>query len=385
LESRQRSLEDLVNPLGDIYAGRDVLVTGHTGFKGSWLSLWLHVLGARVHGLALPCDAEFDFASLLGADIFASQQMGDLREPGLLERVLDETRPEFVFHLAAQSLVGRSYRHPLDTFTTNALGTALLLEALRKTRCPSASILVTSDKCYRNDHSGQPFVESDPLGGSDVYSMSKASAELVAAAWHASFFTGSSELGPLATARAGNVIGGGDYGENRLVPDIVRAHLADRPLILRRPAATRPWQHVLECLAGYLVLGRHLVTCPRSEVLLSYNFGPAPGAERSVMDLMEAWNAAWPGSVSMSVSACPPFAEAARLGLDHGKATRELGWEPVWAFEETVERTAQWYRLRHESHADRATLLRFSLDEITSYTVSARQEVPQASHPVMPF
>jgi CDP-glucose 4,6-dehydratase len=376
-------VEDLVNALTDSYEGKRVLVTGHTGFKGAWLSLWLHSLGARVHGFALPSPGEPDLVSLLGAETFERQWLRDLREPGALQEAVTESEPDLVFHLAAQPLVGRSYRNPLDTFTTNAVGTALLLEALRAARSPACAVLVTSDKCYRNDQSGRAFAEDDPLGGADVYSMSKAAAELVAAAWHASFFAGADELGPLATARAGNVIGGGDYGEDRIVPDAVRAYLAGIPLVLRRPSATRPWQHVLECLAGYLVLGQRLLEGPRPTALLTYNFGPEPDAERSVQDLVEAWDAAWPGSVRPETGPRPAYAEATRLGLDHGKAVRELGWRPVWSFGETVERTAAWYRLRHESGADPTTLLRFSREQIADYAATAaRHGLAWAASPV---
>lgn len=361
----------MVSPFGGVYAGKRVLVTGHTGFKGGWLALWLRALGAEVSGLALPPPNGANICSIIPADTFHHSWLRDLRDQKGLEAALKESRPDIVFHLAAQPIVGISYREPLDTFTTNALGTALLLEAARATACCAAVLVITSDKCYRNDNTGRPFVENDPLGGHDVYSMSKAAAELVVAAWHASFFSKSDILGPLATARAGNVIGGGDYAEDRILPDAVRAFECKQPLVLRRPQATRPWQHVLESLSGYLALGQRLLVRPDRTRLENFNFGPDPEAERTVQELVDAWLAAWPGSVALQVAPQPVYAEAARLSLDHGRAVRELGWKPVWDFQTTVTRTAEWYRLRHESKADDDAMLAFTREQIATYAQDA--------------
>ena len=363
----------MVNAFGNIYCGRRVLVTGHTGFKGGWLSLWLRSLGADVSGFSLPPAAGDNFFSVLPADCFGRSTLGDLRDVKAVNQAVAESQAEVIFHLAAQPIVGVSYREPIDTFTTNALGTALLLEAVRNAKSAAAVVVVTSDKCYRNDNTGRPFVESDPLGGHDVYSMSKAATEMVAAAWHSSFFSKDAGLGPVATGRAGNVIGGGDYGEDRIIPDAVRAFEKKQPLVLRRPQATRPWQHVLESVSGYLTLGQRLLTQPAREELQNFNFGPDFQAERSVQELMDALLAGWPGAIEVQVAPQPAYAEAARLSLDHSKATRELGWRPVWNFHETVARTAEWYRLRHEARRDDAAMLAFTLDQIAAYSSDANR------------
>lgn len=361
----------MVNPFSGVYAGKRVLVTGHTGFKGGWLSLWLGHLGAEVHGLALAPDKDFNFFSLLPSSLFKSSWIQDLNDEAKLSDAMASIQPEVIFHLAAQPIVGVSYQDPLGTFKTNALGTAVLLEGVRRAKCSAAVVTVTSDKCYRNENTGRPFREEDPLGGHDVYSMSKAAAELVAASWHASFFSKDENLGPMATARAGNVIGGGDYAEDRIIPDAVRAFIHRQPLVLRRPQATRPWQHVLESVAGYLALGQRLLLQRDKSGLLNFNFGPDFEAERSVQDLMTAWLAAWPESLSLHASPDPTYGEATRLSLDHSRAVRELGWKPVWNFTTTVAETAAWYRRRHESNADEASMLQFSLGQIQSYTQDA--------------
>lgn len=364
-------MENMVNAFGGIYAGRRVLVTGHTGFKGGWMSLWLHELGAQVFGLALPPAPGSNLFSLLPDSLFAESWLADIRDPAALKKAVQETRPDIIFHLAAQPIVGVSYRQPIETFTTNALGTALLLEAVREAECPAAVVVVTSDKCYRNDNTGRPFVEDDPLGGHDVYSMSKAATEMVVASWHASFYSKSPLLGPMATGRAGNVIGGGDYGEDRIVPDAVRAYEAGQSLVLRRPSATRPWQHVLEPVGGYLALGQKLLAGPRTESLQVYNFGPDFEAEKSVQELVDAWLHAWPDAFPVQVAAQPTYGEAARLSLDHSRAVRELGWKPVWDFQATVRKTAEWYRLRHHQKVDDTAMVDFTRQQIASFTNDA--------------
>ncbi len=361
----------MVSSFAHIYRGKRVLVTGHTGFKGGWLSLWLRALGAQVSGFSLPAVAGESLFSALPRDTFNKSTLADLRDAQAINQAVAESRAEVIFHLAAQPIVGLSYREPISTFTTNALGTALLLEAVRSAKSKAAVIVVTSDKCYRNDNSGRPFIESDPLGGHDVYSMSKAATEMVVAAWHASFFSKDETLGPIATGRAGNVIGGGDYGEDRIIPDAVRAYQKKQPLVLRRPQATRPWQHVLESVSGYLALGQRLLIQPDREQLLNFNFGPDFEAERSVQELLDTWLAGWPESCEVQVAPQSAYAEAARLSLDHSKAKRELGWQPVWNFHDTVTHTAQWYRLRHEAKQNDAAMLAFTHDQIATYTHDA--------------
>jgi CDP-glucose 4,6-dehydratase len=363
----------MVKSFGGVYAGKRVLVTGHTGFKGGWLALWLRALGAEVSGLALPPPAGATFFSLIPAATFRSSWLRDLRDANAVAEAVEGSQPHIIFHLAAQPIVGVSYRAPIDTFSTNALGTALLLEAVRSARSSAAVVVVTSDKCYRNDNAGRPFVEDDALGGHDVYSMSKAAAEMVVAAWHTSFFSKDASLGPLGTARAGNVIGGGDYGEDRIVPDAVRAFEWKQPLVLRRPSATRPWQHVLESVCGYLALGQQLLSEPEKSRLLNFNFGPDFEAERTVQELVDAWLASWPGAFELQVTPQPAYSEAARLSLDHSKAVKQLGWKPVWDFHETVERTAAWYRLRHETRADDSAMLAFTEQQVVSYSDAAKR------------
>lgn len=365
-------MEDVVNAFGSAYAGKRVLLTGHTGFKGGWLALWLRELGASVSGYSLAAEGALNLFQILPEGMFESSILGDIRDRESFSRAVRETRPDIVFHLAAQPIVGASYREPLGTFATNAMGTAHLLEALREARLPAAAVIVTSDKCYRNDDSGRAFVETDPLGGNDVYSMSKAATELVTASWHASFFSKDEGLGPLATGRAGNVIGGGDYAEDRIVPDAVRAHLAGDSLRLRNPAATRPWQHVLESVSGYLALGARLLQSPDRTKLLNFNFGPNHEAVRSVGDLVETWLVAWPGAFGYERTPAPPYGEAARLSLDPSKAREELGWIPVWDFQRTVAETAAWYRERHDSAKDADAMLGFTLGQIASYCRDAR-------------
>ena len=362
----------MVNAFAETYKGKRILLTGHTGFKGGWMSLWLKSLDAQVTGFSLPPPDGPNFFGTLPLDCFEKSVFGDLRDSAAVDQIVTECRADIVFHLAAQPLVGVSYREPVSTFMTNAIGTLHLLEALRKSSSPAAVVIVTSDKCYRNNDDGRPFRESDPLGGKDVYSMSKAVTELIANSWHTSFFSQASELGPIATGRAGNVIGGGDYAEDRIVPDAVRAYLNGQPISLRNPLATRPWQHVLESVSGYLALGKQLIEKPDNSTCLSLNFGPCAESERSVGDLLEALLSTWPGAFDVNTSAASPYSEAARLSLDPSKAKEHLGWQPVWDFSTTVAKTAEWYRLRHESSADSEALLALSLQQISDYTEDAR-------------
>jgi CDP-glucose 4,6-dehydratase len=286
-----------------------------------------------------------------------------LRDQAALESAITQASPDLIIHMAAQPLVRESYANPLETFSVSAWGTALLLETVRKSNCPSPVIVVTSDKCYLNQNLGLPFTETDPLGGHDVYSMSKAATELVTAAWHSSFFSREPGRGRLATVRAGNVIGGGDYAVDRILPDCVRAQLAGEPVTLRNPGATRPWQHVLECLSGYLSVGQHLLSNPDSSELLNLNFGPNPESERSVADVVATFFEEWPGQWSSRPDfQAPP--EAIRLTLDHSKASQLLGWHPVWDFKTATETTAAWYRQRHvESGIDSLSLTRQQIFE----------------------
>jgi CDP-glucose 4,6-dehydratase len=328
-----------MNLFADQYRGRRVLLTGHTGFKGSWLAYWLQQLGAEVTGVALDPGTTPSHWQGLGLDIADRRQ--DIRDADAVARLMAGAAPEIVFHLAAQPLVRRSYQEPLDTWSSNVMGTANVLEACRKTAGVRAVVVVTSDKCYQNQEWPWGYRESDRLGGHDPYSASKAASEIVAASYRSAFFQG--EDAPLlATARAGNVIGGGDWSEDRLVPDAVRAVQAGVALQIRSPAATRPWQHVLESLSGYLLLGQHLLQ-GRRECAEGWNFGPEPDGNRSVSEVLQRMQQAWPQLQWQVTDEQRPH-EANLLYLDSAKARRQLGWQPVWGLDEAVAATAGWYR-----------------------------------------
>lgn len=363
-------------PFHNRYAGRRVLVTGHTGFKGGWLSLWLRELGASVHGFSLAPPAAPSLYELIPPGVFARETLGDLRDAGAVARVVRETSPEFIFHLGAQSLVRRSYAEPLETLTTNALGTAHLLEAVRAARLPCPVVVVTSDKCYENRAWEHGYRESDPLGGHDVYSMSKAVTELITQSWRKSFFEPDAQLGPVVTVRAGNVIGGGDYAVDRIVPDGVRALLAQRPLGVRNPAATRPWQHVLDCLGGYLWLGARLSETGRDPALLgAFNFGPEARSNQPVSALVRELFQHLPGEWRDESTPGAPH-EAALLHLSTDKAAARLHWFPTWDFATTVRETALWYRARHVDNADMAAFTRAQIARFTA--AAAAREIAWA-------
>jgi len=272
---------------GDFYTGKQVLVTGHTGFKGGWLSLWLGSLGAKVSGYGLPAPTHPNFHELIQDGVFSREFIGDVRDLSCLRSAVERIRPEVVFHLAAQPLVRLSYREPLETLSSNVMGTANLLEAVRQTECAAAVVIVTSDKCYENRQWVHGYRENDAMGGHDVYSMSKGAAELVVQSWRRSFFAPNAKLGNVATARGGNVIGGGDYAPDRLVPDCIRALLGRQSIAIRNPSATRPWQHVLDCLSGYLWLGSQLARQEKnSPIADAFNFGPGVQAGMTVVELV---------------------------------------------------------------------------------------------------
>ncbi len=323
----------------DCYRGRRVLITGHTGFKGSWLALWLHDLGANVTGVALDPETAPNHLSLLGLPIF--DERCDIRNSSDIERVIAAAQPEIVFHLAAQPLVRRSYRLPLDTWSTNVMGTANVLEAVRSQSSVRAVVVVTTDKCYENQEWTWGYRETDPLGGHDPYSASKAGSELVAASYRHSFF--GSDASPLvATARAGNVIGGGDWSEDRLIPDLVRAVASRSSLEIRSPNATRPWQHVLESLSGYLTLGQRLLAGDRS-CAEPWNFGPGQDDNRSVAEILKRLSGLW-SEVNWHITEQPQPHETNQLYLDSAKARSALHWRPVWNLDSTLLKTAEWYR-----------------------------------------
>ena len=337
----------------DFWRGRRVLLTGHTGFKGSWLTLWLLSMGAEVWGYSLePAGTpnlfkalELDQSSFPQFDGSLHHRIGDLHDLSGLQQLVAESRPQVVLHLAAQPLVRRSYQEPLFTWSTNVMGSLHLLEALKPLQNPCSVVMVTTDKVYENREWDHGYREKDRLGGRDPYSASKAACELAIASWRSSFCGSSayqtSHLA-IATARAGNVIGGGDWAEDRLLPDAMRAICSGEPVMVRSPEATRPWQHVLEPLGGYLLLAQRMSENP-CELTKAFNFGPLLDANRSVRQLLETVFQYWPGEwVDGSEPAAPH--EAGRLHLQIDAAYHQLGWRPCWTFQTTVERSVNWYR-----------------------------------------
>jgi CDP-glucose 4,6-dehydratase len=352
----------------DAYRGRSVLVTGHTGFKGSWLTTWLHLLGARVTGYALDPPTKPSLFSLLRGRPAVKDRRGDIRDAARLGRVVKEAKPDFIFHLAAQPIVRRSYDMPLETMSVNTLGTATLLEAVRQAGRPCAIVVVTSDKCYENEERAAGYSEEDALGGHDPYSASKAAAELVVQSWRRSFFPSgrAREHGVrVASARAGNVIGGGDWSADRLVPDCIRALTADGVIRVRNPHSGRPWQHVLEPLSGYLWLGAGMAGDSGEAFQDAWNFGPAEGDSRSVAEVVEGIIAEWGSGRWERVHEGDPPYEALGLTLSCDKA-RAQGWWPAWTFETALAQTVGWYRAWASGAKDIRGLCRGQILEYTT-------------------
>lgn len=343
------------------FQGLKVLITGHTGFKGSWLTAWLSLLGARLYGLALPPDGPSLFASARVEERIEGV-FGDIRDAQVVNSVFAKVRPELVFHLAAQSLVRRGYRNPVATFDTNVMGTVNILEAVRQSPSVGAVVVVTSDKCYENDESGHALRETDPLGGREPYSASKACAELVTSAYRSSFFA-MPESPAIATARAGNVMGGGDWSEDRLIPDIARAIIGGKQVVIRNPHAVRPWQHVLEPLRGYLTLGQRLLSL-EPQYAGAWNFGPSQESVVSVEDLVRMFIDVW-GDGSFRVAPADSLApEAVTLRLDSTKARDLLGYQPRINLPMAVDMTVSWYSKQARSSEVAAEL---TDSQITGY------------------
>lgn len=341
----QGAVEGVVmTPDQNFWRGKRVLLTGHTGFKGGWLALWLQRLGAHVSGVALPPNTTPNLFELARMRDGMDSQYGDIRDAVSLSAIVQAARPEIVLHLAAQPLVRASYRAPLETFASNVMGTAHLLEALRGTDSVRVAVMVTTDKVYHNEEWLYPYREEDALGGHDPYSASKAASEIVIASYRDAFLA---ERGvAVASARAGNVIGGGDWSDDRLIPDAVRAWQNGRALEIRRPQAIRPWQHVLEPLSGYLALAQKLWEQP--ELAGAYNFGPETSEAATVREVVQLARAAYgAGEVIYGDGTEGPH-EAGWLALEIAKARCVLGIRPKWAITEAVIRTMNWYRAQRE-------------------------------------
>jgi CDP-glucose 4,6-dehydratase len=328
------------------WQGRRVFLTGHTGFKGSWLALWLSRLGAHIRGYALDPCTDPNLFNLARVNTVVEDVRGDVRDYAKLEASLTEFAPEVVFHLAAQPIVRRSYADPIGTYGTNVMGTVHLLEAIRKTPSVRAVVCVTTDKCYQNRGWIWPYRESDPLGGHDPYASSKACAEIVSAAYRSSFFPIErlhEHHVALATARAGNVIGGGDWSEDRLIPDLIRGFRSGQPVLIRRPNAIRPWQHVLESLQGYLMLAQELLAQP-ARFASAYNFGPSDEDVWPVERIADKLVGIWGNGASWIRDSGPSVHEDQVLRLDARKARVELRWQPRLKIETALEWTMAWYR-----------------------------------------
>jgi CDP-glucose 4,6-dehydratase len=336
--------------------GRSVLVTGHTGFKGAWLTLWLSSMGADVTGVSDGVPTKPSLFALAGVEADARSVEADVRDAGAVHAAVNNANPDVVLHLAAQPFVRRSYEDPAHTWAVNVDGTINVLDAARHAEVP-VTVVVTSDKCYDNNPARppRPFVEDDPMGGHDPYSSSKGAAELAVDAWRRSYGM------RVATGRAGNVIGGGDWGEDRLIPDIMRAASAGTPIAIRQPDAIRPWQHVLEPLSGYLALAERL--WDDEAYAQGWNFGPAPEDAKHVRWIADRITDLWPDELTWDLDPGPHPHEAGFLALDSSKARERLGWAPAWELDTALERIVEW----HVAQRDGADMRALTLAQIDAY------------------
>lgn len=324
------------------WKNKKVLLTGHTGFKGSWLSLWLQVVGAEVYGFSLPVSPSGSLYEEMSLDNIEDRR-GSIADEKEIASYIKEIEPDILIHMAAQALVRDSYKDPLETFLTNVQGTANVMEGIRRAESIRAAIVVTSDKCYDNKEWIWAYREDDRLGGHDPYSSSKACAELVVQSYRKSYFSEPGEVA-LATARGGNVVGGGDVSVDRIVPDMVRAYMSgNHTLHVRNPAATRPWQHVLDCLSGYMLLAQHLYA-DGHKFAEAWNFGPENDNVRTVQSLVDMFQTHYGGGLEIEYAPSNGVHEAMALTLDSSKAKKFMGWRPTLPFEETIAWTASWYR-----------------------------------------
>jgi len=362
----------------DFYRNKRVLITGHTGFKGSWLSEWLLLLGANPIGYSLEPDTNPSLFKQLNLEKRLEHQIADIRCPNVLADSIKAAQPDIIFHLAAQSLVRRSYLNPTLTYETNVLGTVYLLNALKSLKKPCAVVVITSDKCYENREWIHGYRENDPLGGHDPYSSSKACVELAVHSFRQSFYTNRTPNPvAIASARAGNVIGGGDWAQDRILPDCIRALSQGQYIPIRNPKATRPWQHVVEPLSGYLLLGQRIYTdmnnAKNKTLCTAYNFGPGIESNQSVESLVSEVCRHWPGKWKIQSDSNEPH-EAGLLSLNTDKAWHYLGWRPVWDFETTVKETVRWYREIVETQPDVEKTVEITRKQILAYYQQAKRK-----------
>jgi len=364
LGRRVAALEDLDVIDSKAWAGRRVLITGHTGFKGGWLSIWLRSLGAEIAGYSLDPPTQPSFYNATGVGACLADHRGDIRDAAGFRKVVEAFDPEVVFHLAAQSIVRKGYREPVETYSTNVVGTAVILDGCRRAPSLRAVVCVTSDKCYENRDWARGYREDDRLGGFDPYSNSKACAELVTDAFRRSFYEDASPRIGVATARAGNVIGGGDWGPDRLVPDLARAVATGDTAVIRNPQAVRPWQHVLEPLSGYITLAESLIR-DAEEYSGAWNFGPGRASLQTVETVVGIMGKYWKGKLKWSTDSETHPPEAARLVLDSTKAASYLHWSTRLTLEDTLRLAVEWYDAFDRGGVD---LLRLTESQIASYS-----------------
>ena len=342
---------------------KKVFLTGHTGFKGSWLSLWLGSMGTKIAGYALAPNTTPNLFDVLAIDsLIEKSHIADIRDLESLQKAMSEAKPDVVIHMAAQPLVRYSYANPVETYATNVMGTVHVLESTRAIDSVRATVVVTTDKCYENKEWVWGYRENEPMGGYDPYSSSKGCAELVTSAYRQSFFCGSNSINKIASARAGNVIGGGDWSEDRLIPDAIKAFEANKPLMIRNPLATRPWQHVLEPLSGYLILAQALYE-QNSAVASGWNFGPRDEDSRSVQEVVELLISGWGKKACWKKEGSEQPHEAHFLKLDCTKARTQLGWFPRWNLEIAVKKIIEWQKAFEEKQDMRLV----SISQINDY------------------
>ena len=366
--------EMVKNPLfGGVYAGKKVLITGNTGFKGSWLTVWLLQLGAKVYGISRDIPTQPSLFESLNLRERIKHYEADVRDSDMVCHIIDEVQPDFVFHLAAQPIVSYSYENPVETLTTNIIGTTNVLEALRLSNHPCTAVMITSDKCYDNVEWIWGYKETDALGGKDIYSGSKGAAELVCKSYYHSFFKKETSCVRMVTARAGNVIGGGDWALDRIVPDCMRAWSEGKIVEIRSPHATRPWQHVLEPLSGYLVLGQALYNNAQLNGE-NFNFGPKAEHNHTVQELLEDLSKRWhfdDASKAYQVTGNSPFHEAGLLKLNCDKALSLLRWTAVLDYETLIDFTGNWYYQYYRQSTD---LFALTTRQISEYEESAKKQ-----------